>query len=173
MTSISLGLHVLFAAILIGGQVLLFYAVVPSTWLIEDEKLRRLVTRVVTTRFAWLAGVSVGGLVVTGLFQFYRDDLVSPEIRENMMDFRFGAVFVTKMTLLVVLVVLIAAHGMYFARRIGRTSEAVAAGEAEPWELERLRRNSLVFSAVILLVSIVLIFLGATLGNGAYTDQPI
>ena len=173
MTSISLGLHVVFAAILVRGQVLLIYAVVPSTWLIEDEKLRRVVTRVVTTRFAWLAAISIAGLVVTGLFQFYQDELVSPAIRENMMDFRFGAVFVTKMTLLVVLVVLIAVHGFYFGRRIGRTSEAVAAGEAEPGELERLRRNSLFFSAVLLLVSIVLIFLGATLGNDAHTDQPI
>ena len=130
----------LFAAILVGGQVLLIYAMVPSAWLIEDEKLRRLVTTRVTRRFAWLAAVSIWGLVVTGLFQFYQDELVSPDIRENMMDFRFGAVFVTKMTLLVVL---IAVHGIYFGRRIGRTSEAVAAGEAEPGELERLRRDSL------------------------------
>ena len=173
MTNISLGLHVLFAAILVGGQLLLFYAVVPSTWLIEDEKLRRGVTRVVTTRFAWLAAAAIVGLVITGLFQFYQDTLVPPDVRENMMDFRFGAIFSAKMTLFVVLVVLIAVHGIYFGRRIGRMSKAVAAGEAEPGDLERLRRNSLLFSAVLLLISIVLIFLGATLSNNAYTDQPI
>ena len=87
------------------------------------------------------------------------------------MDFRFGAVFVTKMTLLVVL---IAVHGIYFGRRIGRTSEAVAAGEAEPGELERLRRDSLYLLRRCSCSSrSCWIFLGATLGNDAYTDQPI
>jgi uncharacterized membrane protein len=169
MESIVLGLHVLFAAILVGGQLLLFFAVVPSTWLIDDHGLRRRVTAVVAQRFGMMAGVSLAGLVVTGLFQFYSDDLVPPDVRENMMDYRFGPVFVTKMTLLVVLVVMIGIHGAYFGRRIGQLSDAVEAGEADPGELERLRRNSLLFATLMVLVSIALIFLGATLGNDAYS----
>ena len=118
MVSISLGLHVLFVALLVGGQALLFFAVVPSTWLIDDERLRRAVTKVVTRRFAMLAGISLLGLLVTGLYQFYNDEVVPPGVRENMMDFRWGLVFSTKMTLFVVLVALIAVHGAYFGRRI-------------------------------------------------------
>ena len=92
MSSIVLGLHILFAALLVGGQALLFYAVVPSTWLIDDEGLRRRVTAVVTRRFAAIAGVSIAGLVATGLVQFYRDEFVPPVVREGMMDFRFGPI---------------------------------------------------------------------------------
>ena len=173
MESIVLGLHVLFAAVLVGGQALLFFAVVPSTWLIEDEGLRRRVSEVVARRFAVLAIVSIAGLVVTGLIQFYSDELVPPTVRDDIMDFRFGPVFVTKMTLLVVLVAMIAVHGVVFGRRIRRVSEAVQRGEAEQGDLERQRRNSLLFSTLILLVSIALIFLGATLGNHAYSHVPL
>ena len=172
MDSISLGLHVLFVAMLVGGQALLFFAVVPSTWLIDDERLRRAVTQVVTRRFAMLAGVSLLGLLVTGLYQFYSDDIVPPGVQDNMMDFRWGVVFSTKMTLFVVLVVLIAVHGAYFGRRIREASEAVEAGTAPAADLERIRVRSLLFSVLMMVVSIALVFLGATLGNPAYTDVP-
>ena len=172
MSSIVLGLHILFAALLVGGQALLFYAVVPSTWLIDDEGLRRRVTAVVTRRFAAIAGVSIAGLVATGLVQFYRDEFVPPVVREGMMDFRFGPIFSLKMALLVALVAMIAAHGAYFGRRIARVSAAVEAGEADPGELEQQRLRSLLFSTLMLLVSIALIFLGAALGDHGYSHAP-
>jgi uncharacterized membrane protein len=172
MTTLSLGLHVLFAAILVGGQVLLYFAVVPSTWLIDDERLRSAVTRVVARRFGMLVGLSLVGLLVTGLFQFYRDELVPPVVQEEMLDYRWGWVFMVKMTLFVVLVAMIAVHGMVFGRRIRVASDAVAAGEQDAiGQLERLRRNSLLFSALMVLVSVALVLLGATLSNDAYSLQ--
>ena len=167
------GLHVLFAALLVGGQVLLFFAVVPSTWLIEDEGLRRRVTLVVARRFSMLVGISLVGLLLTGLAQFYTDIFVPPDIRENMADFHFGRVFVTKMTLFVVLLGLIATHGAIFGRRIAAISDAVQAGEMDAGELEQARRNSLVLSAIMVLVSIALIFLGAALGDHSYSHEPL
>ena len=128
------GLHVLFAALLVGGQVLLFFAVVPSTWLIEDEGLRRRVTLVVARRFSMIVGISLVGLLLTGLAQFYTDVFVPPDIRESMADFHFGRVFVTKMTLFVVLLGLIATHGAIFGRRIAAISDAVQAGEMDAGE---------------------------------------
>ncbi len=167
------GLHVLFAALLVGGQVLLFFAVVPSTWLIEDEGLRRRVTLVVAHRFTWIVGVSLVGLVLTGLAQFYTDVFVPPDIRENMMEFHFGRVFVTKMTLVVVFIGMLASHGIIFGRRIAEISDAVQAGEMEPGDLEQARRTSLFFSAIMVLVSIALIFLGAALGDHSYSHEPL
>ena len=167
------GLHVLFAALLVGGQVLLFFAVVPSTWLIEDEGLRRRVTLVVAHRFTWIVAVSLVGLVLTGLAQFYTDIFVAPDIRENMMDFHFGRVFVTKMTLVVVFIGMLASHGVIFGRRIAAISDAVQAGEMEPGDLEQARRTSLFFSAIMVLVSIALIFLGAALGDHSYSHEPL
>ena len=167
------GFHVLFAALLVGGQVLLFFAVIPSTWLIDDEGLRRRVTLVVAHRFTWIVGISLVGLIVTGLAQFYTDIFVPPDIREEMMEFHFGRVFATKMLLVTILVVMIAVHGAVYGQRIARISDAVQAGELDIAELEQARRTSMVFSAFMVLVSILLIFLGATLGNHAYSHDPL
>src|SRR3979409_1472900 len=99
MDTLSLCLHVLFATILVGPQILLFYAVIPSTWLIEDEGLRRSVTAVVTRRFGMLSGISLLGLLITGLYQFYAGDVVPAGVRDHMMDYRWGLIFSAKMTL--------------------------------------------------------------------------
>ncbi len=171
MDTLSLSIHVLLAATLVGPQLLLFYAVVPSTWLIEDEGLRRAVTRVVTRRFAILSGISLVGLLITGLYQFYSDGIVPEGVREDMMDYRWGLIFSTKMTLFVLLIALTAVHGVVYGRRIQAASEAVERGELDAGVLERARRNSLLFSTVILLVSMVLLVLGVTLGNAAYSEQ--
>jgi uncharacterized membrane protein len=163
---------VLLAAILVGPQFLLFYAVIPSTWLIEDEGVRRSVTQVVTRRFGMLSGISLLGLILTGLYQFGSDGIVPPGIRENMMDYRWGIIFTTKMTLLLVLIVLLAVHGIVFGRRIRAASEAVERGEGDPGALESARRASLLFSTLILLVSVAIMCLGVALGFTAYSEVP-
>ena len=167
------GLHVLFASLLVGGQVVVFFAVIPSTWLIDDEGLRRRVTLVVAHRFTGIVIVSLVGLVLTGLAQFYTDVFVPPDIRENMTDFHFGRVFMVKMTLILVLMVLIGVHGAVFGQRIARISDAVQAGEMDQGDLEQARRTSMVFSALMVLVSIALIFLGAALGDHSYSHNPL
>jgi len=167
--TISIMLHVLFATMLVGPQILLTFAVSPSTWLIEDEGLRRQVTRVVTTRFAAITVVAIVGLLVTGLFQFYQDEFVPTDIRENMSDYRWGLIFIVKMTGFVVLLALVAVHAMVFGPRIRRASEAVERGEAEPGVLEQQRRTSFLFSILMLVVSVVVLFLGATLGHHPYS----
>lgn len=172
MDTLSLSLHVFFAAVLVGPQLLLFYAVIPSTWLIEDEGLRRSVTQVVTRRFGMLSGISLVGLIVTGLYQFYSDNIVPPGVREEMMDYRWGLIFSTKMTLLIVLIALTAVHGIVFGRRIRAASEAVQRGEIEPGQLESARRGSMLFSTLILLVSVSLLFLGVMLGYTGYSEVP-
>lgn len=172
MDTLSLSLHVFFAAVLVGPQLLLFYAVIPSTWLIEDEGLRRSVTQIVTRRFAMLSGITLVGLIVTGLYQFYSDNIVPPGVREEMMDYRWGLIFSTKMTLLVVLIALTAVHGFVFGRRIRAASEAVERGEIEPGQLESARRGSLLFSTLIMVVSIALLVLGVMLGDTGYSEVP-
>jgi uncharacterized membrane protein len=166
MDTIVLGIHVLLAALLVGPQFLLFYAVVPSTWLITDERLRRSVTAVVTQRFGWMAGGSIVGLILTGMYQF-NSELVGSDIRGDMMSYGFGPIFIAKMVALVALVVLIGVHGAVFGRRIRATSEAVERGEVEPDVLEAARRASLLFSTLILLVSVAILFLGVALTGEA------
>ena len=155
------------------GRCCSVFAVIPSTWLIDDEGLRRRVTLVVAHRFTWIVGISLVGLIVTGLAQFYTDIFVPPDIRENMTEFHFGRVFMVKMLFVTILIIMIAVHGAVFGQRIGRISDAVQAGEMDLADLEQARRTSLVFSTFMVIVSIVLIFLGATLGNHAYVHDPL
>ncbi|MCK9496833.1 MAG: hypothetical protein M0R75_15265 [Dehalococcoidia bacterium] len=171
MDVISLIIHVTAAAIFIGPQVLMFYAVTPASWLIEDEKLKRQVVTVIARRFAMLAGTSLVVLLVTGLYQFY--SVVPEPVREDMMGYRFGMIFMLKMTLFTLVVVLVMVHAMVFARRIRRLADAFDAGEATAAELERARMQSFLFSALLLFVSIGVLWLGVALGHGEYSHVPV
>ena len=173
MDTMMLAIHVLLAAVLVGPQVLLFYAVVPSTWLIEDEPLRRAVTRVVTSRFATLTVISLSGLLLSGLYLYSSDVFVPPDVRANMMSYRFGPVFTLKMISILTLVVLIGVHGAVYGRRVREASEALERGEGNQGALEAARRSSLLFSALLLVLSIAILVMGVTLGNHAYSHEPI
>ena len=171
MNTTILALHVLLATLLVGPQFLLFFAVIPATWLIPDEALRRNVTRVVNQRFGLMSIVSLVGLVFTGLAMLSLSPL--SEMRDHMMELRFGAVFGLKMLTFLVLLVAIGVHGAVFGRRIRATSEAVERGEVDPGELEAARRNSLMFSMIILLLSVAVLFMGVMLGNHDFSMQPM
>lgn len=170
MELISLIIHVTAAAAFVGPQLLMFYAVTPASWLIEDEKLKRQVVSVIARRFGALAGISLVTLLITGLYQFYT--IVPEAIQEEMMDYRFGYVFITKMTLFTVVLVMVLLHAMIFARRIRRISEAIDAGQATTADLDAARRASFAFSALLMLVSLATLWLGVTLGDPSYSYLP-
>jgi putative copper export protein len=170
--TISLILHVTAAATLVGPQLLLFVAVIPATRQLPEAQ-RSAVTRVVTRRFGMLAGGALLVLLATGLYQFYT--VVPEPQREAMTEFRFGMIFMTKMTLFVVLLALIAAHVAWLAPRIQRaldaagdtTGDAAAADGAVA--LPTLRRRSLWISGAILVASLGVLALGVTLGDHQYS----
>ena len=173
MDTFSLIIHVTAAAVLVGPQVLLFLAVVPSTWLIEDERLRRNVTSVVTARFGMISGIAIVALLATGLYQFYQ--LVPDIVQDDINAFRWGPLFALKMTLFVALVALIAVHALVFGRRIGRLSDAVIADpddEETMWRLDEQRRWSFLISFAMILVSFGVLFLGVTLGHHEFSYVP-
>jgi uncharacterized membrane protein len=172
MSEVSLIIHVLAATILVGPQILMFFAVAPSSWAIEDDDLRTFVVRVIARRFATLTLIALIALVATGLFQFYQDDVVPPDIRENMADYRFGLIFMVKMTLLVVLIGMIGFHAAVLASRMAAVTEGVKSGALERWELDGARRNSMLFSGLMILVSISILALGTLLAFAPYADVP-
>lgn len=167
MGLISMLIHVTAAVAFVGPQLLMFYAVTPASWLIEDEALKRQVIAVIARRFGALAGISLLTLLITGLYQFYT--IVPEPIQSEMMDYRFGMIFVTKMTMFTVVLVLVLLHAMIFSRRIRRLSEAVDAGEATADELQTARMHSFLFSALLMLASIATLWLGITLGHAEYS----
>ncbi|MEI7926453.1 MAG: hypothetical protein WCI61_09740 [Chloroflexota bacterium] len=179
MGTIALALHVTAAAILVGPQILMFLAVVPATWLIEDdERLKRGVTRVVAARFGMLATISIVVLIVTGLYQYYT--IVPVNVRESPEEYVFGPVFSLKMIMFVVTMVLIGIHMRYYGKRIAGLSDRVIAIQDDPFsasteeanevriELERARQKSFGFSVFILGASLVTMWLGVALGHESF-----
>ena len=86
-----------------------------------------------------------------------------------MMSYRFGLIFVTKMTFFTVVLILVLLHTMIFARRIRRVSEALDAGKATTAELEAVRMQSFLFSGLLMIVSLGTLWLGVTLGDTSYS----
>ncbi|MDA1010654.1 MAG: hypothetical protein O2888_04180 [Chloroflexi bacterium] len=167
MELLSLILHVSAAAVLVGPQLLMFYAVTPASWLVDDEYLKRRILGVVARRYGLLAGISIVVLLATGLYQFY--SLTPVHIQDDMMSYRFGQIFITKMTLFTVLILLIMLHAMVFAKRIRRLSDQVLEGRGDALALEQARLRSFVFSLLLLLVSFAVLWLGVSLGHPAYS----
>lgn len=179
MGTISLAIHVTAAAVLVGPQILMFLAVIPATWIIDDnERLRRAITRVVAARFGMLAGIAIVTLLVTGLYQYY---VTVPEsIRAAPEEFRFGSIFAIKMLMFTLLVILIFVHMYRHGRRIAALSDQVIAAEDDPFsmsadalkdarfELERARQKSFGFSVFILGASLLTLWLGVALGDPAF-----
>jgi len=179
MGTLSIMIHVTAAAVLVGPQILMFLAVIPATWIIEDnEKMKRAITRVVAARFGMLAGAAIVTLLVTGLYQYYYT--VPESVRAAPEDYRFGAIFAVKMMMFTILLILIYIHMYRYGRRIGALSDAVIAGEDDPFsksadelreartELERARQKSFGFSVFILGASLVTMWLGVALGDPTY-----
>lgn len=171
MEVFSLILHVSAAAILVGPQVLMFYAVIPSTWLVDDERLKRDILRVVASRFGMLAGISIVVLLVTGLYQYFT--LAPAEIRENLMDYRYGMIFTWKMLSFSILVVLVLVHAFVFSRRINRLSDAVIEGTGDEHDLYQARMRSLLFSLLIIAVSFITLWLGVALAHHPLSYEPV
>ncbi len=178
METFSLMLHITAAAVLVGPQVLMFLAVVPATWLIEDdEQLKRRVLKVVAGRFGMLATASIVVLVLTGLYQYFT--VLPPEIRANPNAYAFGPIFSLKMILFTALLLLIYIHTYRFSRRIADLSDRVIDLESAPSpatraegrqladELERARQRSFGFSVLVLGVSILTLWVGVALGSDA------
>lgn len=184
MGTLSIMIHVTAAAILVGPQVLMFLAVVPATWIIEDnEKMKRAITRVVAARFGMLAGAAIVTLLVTGLYQYY--NTVPQSVRESPEDFRFGTIFVLKMTMFTILLILIYLHMYKYGRRIAALSDQVIAAEDDPFskgadevrqlrvDLEIARQKSFGFSVFILAASMITMWLGVALGDPTFAWSKI
>ena len=179
MGTISLAIHVTAAALFVGPQILMFFAVIPATWLIEDnEKLRRQVTRVVAARFGMLAMIAIVLLVVTGVYQYLV--LVPASIRRAPDRYAFSNLFDAKMTMFILSLVLIFLHTRLFARKIATLSDQLIALEDQHTaasresakvvaiELEQARRKSFNFSLLILAASLITLWLGVALGDPSF-----
>lgn len=150
-------LHILAATIWVGPQVFLMVAAMPAVRTIEDAQARAKVTRIITTRFSYLAWGALAVLVVSGIGNLYERD----ESVEFLFERNFGIIFQVKMTLLIATVVLTAVHSFVIGPRLLKMQEAVEDEAA----IAPTRRWSIIISSVNGVIALSILFCGALLSS--------
>ncbi|HIE84289.1 MAG TPA: hypothetical protein EYQ00_10810 [Dehalococcoidia bacterium] len=164
METISLILHVSAAALLFGPQVLMFFALTPATWFIDDEQLKRNVVSTVARRFGIMSAASILVLAITGIYQI---QVFAPS---DLIETTWGSILVVKMIAFVVLMILLMIHTTYFSKKIRMLSDEVINGDEDKvGDLDYLRRQSWLFSFLMLLVTTGTLWLGIALGNHQFS----
>ena len=167
--SFTVWLHLLAVAVWIGPQIFMFAAALPAIRLIEDREVRVRVMRFVVYRFGYLAWGAMLVIVLTGISNLFQVGGDTPLNWASANDFRFGRIFVEKMVFVGLAVGLTAVHTFVVGPRQLALNEQM---DADPEEASRLRRLSIVMSAVALLASVLAIFMGALLANHSYSFEP-
>ncbi len=155
--ALVLWLHILAAVLFIGPQAFLFLAAVPAIRSIEDAQARARALRTVTSRFAWIGGGALAGLLATGIWNYYDAE---PFIDRDTYPRYYFALF-TKLTLVTIVVVLTALHGAVFGRKLQQLQTS-GASEAE---IAAVRRWSMVTSMLNFVLSVVILLLAALLAS--------
>jgi putative copper resistance protein D len=157
--SIVFWIHLLAAATWVGSQVFMFAAVVPALRTL-DETARHRAVLVLNRRFAWLGWGALALLVLTGI-----NNVMQRQDDYDIVfdyDFRYAWIFVAKLVLVGVVFALTAIHTYVLGPRLMALQEG---GQADSEELSRMRRLSIVLSALNLLAGVAILFLVALLQN--------
>ncbi len=160
-------LHIVAVSVWVGPQFFLFLAAVPAVRTIEDRQLRAKVMRVIVTRFGWLAWTAMLVIVLSGISTLFQRADDFGHIWDT--DYRYVRVFGEKMVFVGLAVLLTAVHTFIIGPRQLALNEQM---DADPEQADRLRRISIIVSAVALLASIIAIYMGAVLANHDYSFQP-
>ena len=154
--AIVLWLHLLGAVVFVGPQVFLAAVAMPAVRNIGDAKLRQDLTRQITRGFGMLGGGALALVILTGFYNFAQVQ------GDGLMDFkRYFWVLNIKMTLAIVVVLLTAAHGFVFGRRLQELQER----DAPEAEIAQARQYSMMASIATLALSVVILLLAALLAS--------
>jgi uncharacterized membrane protein len=162
-------LHLLAISVWVGPQFFLFLAAVPAVRTIEDRQLRARVMRVIVTRFGWLAWGAMLVIVLSGVSNLFQEGADTPLSWASANDFRYGRIFAEKMVFVGIAVAFTAVHTFIIGPRQLALNEQM---DADPTQIDRLRRISIVVSGVALLASILALYMGSVLANHDYSFQP-
>ncbi|MEX0750907.1 MAG: CopD family protein [Dehalococcoidia bacterium] len=157
--ALVLWLHIFAAVLFIGPQAFLFVAAVPAIRSVADAEARARALRVVTTRFAWLGGGALAVLLATGIWNYYEAEDAGFIDADDFPRYYFT--LFTKLTLVMIVVMLTALHGAVFGRKL---QQLQAAGAGEP-EIAAVRRWSMATSVVNFGLSVVILLLASLLGS--------
>lgn len=169
---VAIWAHIIGIAVFVGPQFFLAMGVIPATRGISDPLERARATRMVTTRFGWLAGAGLFIILVAGtyLIASWRDYYGIPD-DVGFLDLRYGVIFTVKMTVLLVMVIAVGLHVFVVGPRQLDLMEAHARGRPVDAELARMRRYSMVLSITGLVLALVIMVMGASLSTASYSLQ--
>lgn len=169
---VAIWAHIIGIAVFVGPQFFLAMGVIPATRGITDPMERARATRVVTTRFGWLAGVGLFIILVAGtyLIASWRDYYGIPD-DVAFLDLRYGVVFTVKMTVLIFMVIAVGLHVFVVGPRQLDLMEEHARGAPVDAELGRMRRLSMFLSISGLVLALVIMIMGASLSTANYSLQ--
>lgn len=160
-------LHILAVTVWVGPQFMMFIAAVPAIRTIEDQQTRARVMRTITTRFGWMAWAAMAVIVLSGISNLFQVGSDAPFSLWST-DFRWFHLFSLKMVLVGFMVALTAVHTFIVGPRQLELSESES---ADPAELARLRRSSMMISGVALLFAIVVILVAMIVADHEYSFQ--
>ena len=169
----AIWMHILGIALFVGPQFFLAFAWVPASRGIDDLPTRIKAMRTITKRFGYVGGAGLLLILIAGTYliadwrNFYTID---PTLGFN--DVRFGIVFSIKMTVLTVMLAILAWHTFIAGPKLMDRLEAQANGEnVSDAELKKLRMRSMMLSITGLVLTLIIMVLGAMLTTTSYSLQ--
>lgn len=164
-------LHILGVALYVGPQFFLAFAWAPASRGIEDLSVRARAARTITRRFGYIAGAGLLLLLIAGsyLIGSWRDYYHIPD-SAGFTDYRYGVLFIVKMSVLVVMLAVVGWHTFRVGPRLVAVMEAQGRGEpVSPGALRSARMQSMTYSVVGLVLVLVIMVLGAMMNTTTYS----
>jgi uncharacterized membrane protein len=176
LSAIPYWIHLLAATLWVGGQLMLFLAVMPAARAIDPPTARGPLVRAVTRRFGYLGWGALLLLILTGIGNvFERDDFYQPTgVFEY--DYRYAWLLTAKLALVVIVVLLTAWHTFILGPRMLTMQEWGPAGRTSAdteARLRRLRRLSMILTAITLLLSLVILYLVTLMQDAEFAFKEI
>lgn len=170
-------LHLVAAAIWIGGQVMLFVAVMPAARAIDNVPTRGALIRAVTRRFGYLGWGALVVLILTGIINTVDKDEFYQPTGVFEYDFRYAWLLTIKLVLVAVVVALASWHTFVHGPRM-LTMQEWGAGRDRPSmdaeaRLRSMRRWSMIVSGVTLLISLVIFYLVTLMQDSEFAFKEV
>ncbi|MCC6382294.1 MAG: hypothetical protein IT304_07280 [Dehalococcoidia bacterium] len=163
-------LHILGVALYVGPQFFLAFAWAPASRGIADLSVRARAARTITRRFGYIAGTGLLLLLVAGgyLIGSWRDYYHIPD-SAGFTDYRYGVLFIVKMSILVVMLAVVGWHVFRVGPHLVGLMEAQGRGEpVSAAALRSARLQSMAYSVVGLALVLVIMALGAMMNTTTY-----
>jgi copper resistance protein D len=150
-----LWVHLISAVLLVGGSFFMWLVVLPASRLMTVNEVERMqIIERIARRFGRITNLTLVALVLTGI---YNASWYLPSTAALFNTHR-GNILLVKIVLVALLVGLIYLHGLYFGRKIVRLAK-----ENRSEELNAVRKQSRVISAVNLVLMVVILVLAVFL----------